>query len=239
MKTMSRLWTLAVVGAVMGATLFWATPVKAVPLTRDDITWGDFDDWTGSPVVPGLFQAFDFDPTTVGGDGEIYSQVFQGVAGPFAGKFVYVYQIDHFSGSSSPELDAIAFKFLTTIPPDNLRYFVVSLNLPSNTGIGFDDPGDQPPYFGEWTAPDEIGFTFEDLPPGPEKDTGLLRGEISYLFGFTHPLPPTTVVANLVDAGPDLLKPLVYTPSPEPSIIVLLSMGLLGFWGYRRRKSRK
>ncbi len=244
MKTMSRLWTLAVVGAVMGATLFWATPAKAAPLTKVDISWEAFSGSVdlASPVVPELFQAFDFDPATLGGDGEIYSQVFWGVAEPFTDKFVYVYQIDHYPGSSSPELDEISFKLLTTIPPDLMRYFVISSWVtPPTIGFGPTAPGVQPPYFGEWTPNppvSEIGFKFENPNP-PDPDEGLRKGETSYLFVFVHPLPPTTVAANLVDAGPDLLRPLVYTPSPEPSTIALLSMGLLGFWGYRRRKSRK
>jgi len=247
MKAMSKFWTALVVGVAVMAV---STHSWAGPLTINTTTWSTLSGLIGPgvPTAPPLVDFFDFFPATPGFDGEIASAVFYG-AGAASGLYVYAYQLKLYSTSSAGHLSGFSFDLLTPIAPvlvggahvyqvpdpgillgpanpnTNLTAASWALNLPPTTSQvsfttaiyrddqdeGFHDPlGDvDPPY--------------EDI--------------TSYLWVFFHPLPPTTIAVNMKDGGPDLRNPLVYTPSPEPSAIVLFGFGIMGLVGiWRRRK---
>ena len=191
-------------------------------------------------MVDPLFDVYRFgDAWTPGAiHGTVYSQVFKG-KGDAAGLYVYVYQIEHkpIPGKEPPSerqfpFGAISFETMTNIPPTtvgNITYFAITSGSPT---IGFSDLGVRGPSSATFKPLGTIGqvkFIFD-----PELDYNT----ISYIFGFFQPLPPTKVTANLVDSVTEQLNPLVYTPSPEPSSIALLGLGLLGIFLPRRFKKK-
>jgi len=234
MRRMSKVWWALVVGVSLGVTLVGVSPVKADPLTLNPISWSTFLTFADISTTPGIpiFESFNFPPPPPPGgtfpDGEVFSAVYKGI-GPADGKFVYVYQIRLFDTEDVAQVDRIAFKTFTTLSPE----------YPSGTPLGafYIDSGDVGIGFGLGeVAPSEGDFL---TIPKPQigVDFPVPTGKTSYIFGFIHPLPPTTVTANLIDGEIENLNPLVYTPSPEPASFVLLSAGLLGLAVIRRRRS--
>lgn len=251
MKVKSRIWTTVIVSAsVLALILFGVSPAKAAPLSNTNISWSNFLTFADISVVVGapLTDFFDFAPATAPADGEIISAVYAG-KGAAAGKYVYVYQIHHYSTSSSPFFDSMSFKAFTTLPPaDPLglappgKYFSFYIGPDPNINILFGYPigatlTSPKSAFLTFDPPNsEYDFNFVDLNTGqgiPGKGTAQ---SYSHIFGYIHDLPPTTVAANIIDAGPDLRKPLVYTPSPEPAAVGLLMAGLMGLSFFRRRR---
>jgi len=236
MKAMSKL---LVTMLLSGLVCLWSNSARSAPVTGID--WSTFTGLAdlSSPVVDPLFDVYRFGSAWVDGafHGTIYSQVFQG-KGAAAGLYVYVYQIEHVPRPTDPPLaqqypfGAVSFPTFTNIPPstvNSIQFFAITSGSPT---IGFLNLGVQQPAVGEFTPlgdMGQIGFTF--VPK-------LAFNTTSYIFGFFHPLPPTTVIANLVDSVPEQLNPLVYTPSPEPSSIALLGLGLLGVFLPRRFKKK-
>ncbi len=222
MRNMSRIWTMLVVGATFGVTIFWSTPANTAPLTTVDST--TFNNWLGPVVGPPMTNTFDFVPSPPGPDGEVTSAVFAG-AGDVSGLYVYVYQIRHYSNTSEGKIEGMSFDLLGP-------WAVPSVLQPGTVAFQVEDTGNKslsdasitpgPPGF-----PPSISFTI----PSPF----ILPGETSWVFGFFSPMPPTTTVADMRDTGNTILSPIVYTPSPEPSAFVLLGMGLLGGIWWRRR----
>jgi hypothetical protein len=222
----------------------------AAPLTINTTTWATLSGLIGPgvPTAPLLVDYFDFYPATPGFDGEIASAVFFG-AGAASGLYVYAYQLKLYSTSSAGHLSGVSFDLLTPIAPvlvggahvyqvpdpaillgpanPNTHLTVASwtLNLPPTTSqVSFTTSIDRDDQ--DLDAHDPSG----DVDPPYEDIT-------SYLWVFFHPLPPTTIAVNMKDGGPDLRAPLVYTPSPEPSAIVLFGFGIMGLVGiWRRRK---
>jgi hypothetical protein len=208
------------------------------------VTGIDWSTFTGlanlsSPVVDPLFDVYRFGSAWVAGafHGTIYSQVFPG-QGAAAGLYVYVYQIAHVPSPTPPPpaqqypFGAVSFPTFTNIPPStvgSIQFFAITSGAPT---IGFSTLGVLGPADGTFTPLGDMGqISFTFLPK-------LDFNTTSYIFGFFHPLPPTTVIANLVDSVPEQLNPLVYTPSPEPSSIALLGLGLLGVFLPRRFKKK-
>jgi hypothetical protein len=247
MKAMSKFWTALVVGVAVIAV---STHSWAGPLTINTTTWATLSGLIGPgvPTAPPLVDYFDFFPATPGFDGEIASAVFYG-AGAASGLYVYAYQLKLYSTSSAGYLSGISFDLLTPIAPvlvggahvyqvpdpaillgpanpnTHLTAASWALNLPPTTSqVSFTTAiyrDDQD--LGAHDPPGDVDPPYEDI--------------TSYLWVFFHPLPPTTIAANMKDGGPDLRNPLVYTPSPEPSAIVLFGFGIMGLVGiWRRRK---
>jgi hypothetical protein len=222
MKAMSKFWTALVVGvAVMAVTI----PSWAGPLTT--ITPAQFAAWTaGGVAAPPIVSTFDFLP--LGTDGDVSSVVFVG-AGAATGLFVYVYQITHYAGSSELNIDGMSFDFLG---PVILNPSLINPALPPTFAFQVDGTGDV--ALNDATtfplaspSPGSVSFTIPTLP----------KGKNTLLFGFFSPVPPTTVEADLRDTGRHT-SPLVYTPSPEPSVGIMFGLGLLGipiFGALRRR----
>jgi hypothetical protein len=248
MKAMSKL---LVTMLLSGLVCLWSNSARSDPVTG--ISWSTFTGLAdlSSPVVDPLLDVYRFGSAWDEGafHGTIYSQVFQG-KGAAAGLYVYVYQIQHVPGPTDPPstqqypFGTVSFPTFTNIPPstvNSIQFFAITsiTSIDSddsdNPTIGFSTLGVQgpnPEYGGEFTPLGDMGqisFTF-----APK----LAYNTTSYIFGFFHPLPPTTVIANLVDSVPEQLNPLVYTPSPEPSSIALLGLGLLGVFLPRRFKKK-
>jgi hypothetical protein len=222
----------------------------AGPLTINTTTWATLSGLIGGgvPTAPTLVDYFDFYPETPGFDGEIASAVFFG-AGAASGLYVYAYQLKLYSTSSAGHLSGFSFDLLTPIAPvlvggahvyqvpdpaillgpanpnTHLTAASWALNLPPTTS--------QVSFTTSIYRDDQDGGVHDPLGDSdpPHEDI------TSYLWVFFHPLPPTTIAANMKDGGPDLRNPLVYTPSPEPSAIVLFGFGIMGLVGiWRRRK---
>ena len=248
MKAMSKFWTALVVGvAVMAVSI----PSWAGPLNINTTNWATLSGLIGGgvPDAPPLVDYFDFYPATPGFDGEIASAVFYG-AGAASGLYVYAYQLKLYSTSSAGYLSGVSFDLLTPIAPVPVGGFHVyqvpdpAILLGSaapNTGLSS----------ATWALStldrSQVSFNLsifrDDQDEGahdPAGDSDLPYEDIvSYLWVFFHPLPPTTISANMKDGGPDLRNPLVYTPSPEPSAIVLFGFGIMGLMGIWRRRGSK
>jgi hypothetical protein len=236
MKAMSKS---LVTMLLSGLVCLWSSSARSDPVIG--ISWSTFTGLAdlSSPVVDPLFDVYRFGGAWVAGafHGTIYSQVFQG-KGAAAGLYVYVYQIEHVPGPTLPPpaqqypFGSVSFPIFTNIPPstvNSIQFFAITSGDPT---IGFSTLGVLGPADGTFTPLGDMGqirFTF--LP-------NLAFNTTSYIFGFFHPLPPTTVIANLIDSVPEQLNPLVYTPSPEPSSIALLGLGLLGVFLPRRFKKK-
>jgi hypothetical protein len=239
MKAMSKL---LVTMLLSGLVCLWSNSARSAPVTGID--WSTFTGLANlsSPVVDPLFDVYRFGGAWVAGafHGTIYSQVFPG-QGAAAGLYVYVYQIEHVPGPTPPPpaqqypFGTVSFPTFTNIPPstvNSIQFFAITSGDPT---IGFSTlgvRGPNPDDGGDFTPLGDMGqISFTFLPK-------LAFNTTSYIFGFFHPLPPTTVIANLVDSVPEQFNPLVYTPSPEPSSIALLGLGLLGVFLPRRFKKK-
>ncbi len=236
MKTMSRLWTLAVVSAVMGVTLFWATPAKAVPLSNTNISWSTFLSWTDGngdgnpdpvPGFPDISFPYEFAPAGVPlGDGVFWSGVYQGT-GAASGLYAYVYQIQVLR---APNIEGVSLVFITDptlTPVGGTTSFYIGSGSPNILSSLL---GNYAPTSAHWlsvAAGGEPTLRFNQI--------NVPLGGTSYIFGTFSPLPPTTVDVTLRDATQLIVRPLAYVPTPEPSAFVLLGMSLLAVPLLRRR----
>jgi len=241
MKAMSKFWMALVVGvAVMAVSI----PSWAAPLT--EVTYSTFTSWLGAPAAPPITYTFDFAPTPPGPDGSVTSAVFLG-AGPVAGLYVYVYQITNFPTGSETKIRGMSFDLLGPWAiPNVLDPGTVAFQVNPNDGNP-PDP-DYPPPPGYDFGPALSDATITPGPPGIPPSISfdlpspfLQQSQVTWLFGFFSPVPPTTTVADVTDTGTTITSPLVYTPSPEPSVGVMFGLGLLSvplFGALRRRLTK-
>lgn len=232
--------------AVMAvSTHSWAAPLTTV-------TFSTFQSWLGAQVAPELTYAFDFAPTDPeyfpGPDGQVTSAVFAG-SGPVSGLYVYVYQITHFPSppSSETKIEGMSFDLLGPwAVPGVLAPGTVAFQVNPDDGVP-PDP-DYPPPPGYTFGPSLSDATITPGPPGIPPSISftipspfLKPHQVTWIFGFFSPVPPTTTVADVRNTGYTLTSPLVYTPSPEPSVGIMFGLGLLGIpiFGALRRKFRK
>ena len=223
-------------------------PVEAVPLSNTEISWAQFTSIANinNPVTDALPGVFDFgidEENIFFPDGSVYSQVFPGI-GSAEGLNVYVYQFQVFPGSDV-SLTEVSFEF-----PINPANFPVKIDGEDVTSfwVNESDPGIGIGP-GASVAPDEVAWD-----NGVLKFTlnlNALQGDISFIIGVFAPknMPPEETVTKLgtfpADASPTLPLPTVYMPTPEPSFVVCLGLGIFaclirgrrslrGFMGRRR-----
>jgi len=235
MKAMSKFWMALVVGVAMGVSLFWATPAKAVDLSNTAITWAQFMSWVNDadangvpdydPLYPPETVPFDF-AGTIFPDGFVFTAVYPG-AGTAAGKWVYVYQVQLLSPSDIAGLNGMSWIWIenpSLAGVGGVTSFKITSGSPTiGFGLGSVDITDA-----DW-LPHPVNPTADfDFSPGP--------GETTYIFGLFSTLPPTKIDATLRDSVSQTLRPLIYTPSPEPSAFLLLGLGLMGVTIWRRRR---
>ena len=238
MKAMSKFWTALVVGvAVMAAvTQSWAGPLTTV-------SYSTFSSWLGTTAAPPITYNFDFEPADPGPDGSVSSVVFHG-AGSVSGLYVYVYQIANFPTGSEAKIEGMSFDLLGpwsvpgVLDPGTVA-FQVNPGDPLNP--------DYPPPPGYSFGPSLSDVTITPGPPGLPPSISftipspfLQQRQVTWLFGFFSPVPPTTTTANVLNTDKEA-SPLVYTPSPEPSVGVMFGLGLLGLpiFGVLRRRFTK
>jgi hypothetical protein len=242
MKAMSKSWMALVVGvAVMAGVI----PSWADPVPNDDdpvpaiVSQDAYNEWIGDVygrgTIPRPFREFDFSPSNDRiYDGEVLSTVYYG-KGPAEGLFVYVYQVIHYATSSESEIDNIYFDFFGPILTNPSRQHdprlprIFSFQV---SGTGRELIGSSISF-----RLSRVRFSFGGL----SSNDGLLPGQHSCLFGFFSQIRPTITVATVTDTGRRVTSPLVYTPSPEPSVGVMFGLGLLGLPFFRklRRKFMK
>lgn len=232
MRAMSRIWTALVVGAsILGLTALWSNSATAVPLSNTPIDWSTFLTWVdatgdGSPDVdpnyPPLTFPFDF-TGNIFPDGEVFTAAYPG-AGAAAGKWIYVYQVRHLSPSDVPVVNGISLRFITDPTADaitapnvgSISSFYISSGNPI-IGFGLGTVATQGADWYPSSSNPTLSINF-----------AVQTGAITHIFGVFSSLPPTLIDATLRDSVSMTTRPLVYTPSPEPSAWMLLGLGLLG-----------
>uniref|UniRef100_A0A7V4CLT1 PEP-CTERM sorting domain-containing protein n=1 Tax=Fervidobacterium pennivorans TaxID=93466 RepID=A0A7V4CLT1_FERPE len=224
---------IAIVGFIAS---YGATTGQAAPLTNTEISWDQFANIANisNPIVTDTTRFFNFE---VDGndiffpDGSVYSQVFPGI-GNASGLNVYVYQFQISPLWSDVSLTGVSFSFIFN--PENTPVSIPSIGNITSFWINEDNP--------------DIGFSDASVEPLEVIwDEGVLKiyfslaspGETSFIIGTFAPanMPPALTVATLGTnpIGNPIIKPSVYTPTPEPSAALLLGLSLTGSLLFRRR----
>lgn len=202
-------------GGVAVFVLFSTLTAHAIPLSNTAISSDDFS--AACTSLMSLVSTFDFDPSTMGGDGSVTSTVYNCGTGYFG----YTYQIFHSSGSSESLIRGISMDW------NFLTYFTFDSTVTTSfwiTGSGTPAPSDadMSPSFTKGSL--HFGFT------------GILPGATSAIFGAVSTAPPITVVADVINTGSTLQSASVLAPTPEPGTLALLASALTGFGVIRRRR---
>jgi len=229
MRNFSRIWTVLVVGATLAVTFFCSIPVRAVPLSNTNIDWTTFTSLAdlSNPVGIPFIDTFEF---SGGPQGEIISAVFPGI-GNASGLYVYVYQLKVYTPPPTGKVDELSvpikgpFSFTDVLRVGEPNSFYIGSGVPSYFLYG---QGDK--------APSSAALSFNVVSWSWPDPNYIPNDESSYIVGYFSPVIPTKTYANLSDSGQETKFPLVYTPSPEPSIGLLMGVGLLGGCIFWRRK---
>ena len=223
----------------------YVTPVEAVPLSNTEISWAQFESIAdiNNSVTDALEGFFNFEIAGVDSffpDGLVYSQVFPG-KGSAAEFNVYVYQFQVYELFSDVSLTEVSFEF-----PVNPENFPVKIDDDDVTSFWVNETDPDIGIGDASVAPDEVTW-----------DNGVLKFTfsnpfqgVSFIVGVFAPknMPPEETITKLgtdpADASPIIL-PTVYMPTPEPSFVVCLGLGIFaclirgrrslrGFMGRRR-----
>jgi len=216
------------------AVMTAATQSWAVPLSNTSISWSTFMSWVADanndgvpdydPLYPPETVFFDFSGT-IFPDGKVFTAVYPG-AGAAAGKWIYVYQVQLLTPSDVPAVNGMSWRWIenpTIAGVGGITSFKITSGDPEiGFGLGTKDITDADWY------PDPVN-------PTADFDFEVERGETTYIFGLFSTLPPTKVDATIRDSVSQGTRPLIYTPTPEPSAFLLLGLGLMGVIWRRRR----
>lgn len=203
---------------------------NATPLSTATVSWSVFTTtWAPDPsTVQSLVSSFVFDD---GSSGTIVSVAYLSTGGATNGKWVYAYQVVFDSGSGniqaaltglSPAPDSIVIgsntynSFRTSKPVGDSSFPQFRPNGANMLGGDYD------------SSMRTFSWVF----------SGLGAGNNSVVFGYFSTQGPTIGQANFVKglSRVDGSLPTVLVASPEPSVLSLLSIGLLGVMRFRRRR---
>lgn len=216
-------WMTIVVVCFVSNFAVWGI-ANATPflLSNTNVSWNDFaSNWSPTDIRV-LESPFAFND---GAAGKIISIAFLANGGVAKGKWIYAYQVVLERGDGS----------ITTAVLESAPAPVV---IGSSNSFWTDKPfGDT--RFSEF-RPNGVNPTLGVYEPSTYTwcfTTGIAAGGNSVIFGYFSDRAPTTTRMNLLKGSVKLgSKPAVLTASSdEPPVLMLLSMGLLGFWVFSNR----
>lgn len=155
---------------------------------------------------------------------DVYAPNAAGLPGglTFVSDYAYFYRIDNIVSASGSAIKSLTVSNLAQAP-------IVTVNYTDYSA------GRDPFAYGVSVAGDSIGWQWEILGVGGNP---ILPGEHSDWCYYTTPQSPDWVIGSLQNGG-GATGGNVPGPAPEPSSMLLLGMGLLGFAGRIRRKRFK
>ncbi|MCS7186826.1 MAG: PEP-CTERM sorting domain-containing protein [Armatimonadota bacterium] len=221
---LKKLATAATVCLVASFAVFGTA--NATPLSNTNVSWNDFASTWSPTDVQVLVSPFTFKD---GASGKVVSIAYLSKGGSPNGKWVYSYQVIFESGqgsitaialgpASAPVTVGVSNSFQTSKPSGNTQFSQFRPNGVSTIAGIYDSDTQTYTWF----------FT-----------TGVSAGKNSVVFGYFSDQAPTSVQANLFKGLAELnSKPMVLAASPEPSVLSLLTIGLLGVAVRRRRKNK-